>query len=241
MRPDGVAVHGLGDSLTAAIADVWTNQRLTPWHEILVDLLRLMRIDARLESEMARTGASSREVLLEQIPAAGIRSGDLVCLWVGGNDTLRSRYTLQDSRDALTKVFDAVQRSGGIPLTMQLPRISDVLPGPAWAMRSWDAQGALVNRIVRDRSIAAGGVHISWPGPQVSGPDGTHLSQAGHYFYAEQYALRLAERWSLPVPAVAVPPGLPAFTPRDRRRWYLKHGWLWLMRRRIDKRRAGGR
>lgn len=238
MRPERVVVHGLGDSLTAAIADVWTNDRLTPWHEILADLLCLMGMDVELKSKLARVGASSREVLTEQVLTADIQSGDLVCLWVGGNDVLRSNYAIGDSRAALGRVFDAVHHAGGAPLTMELPRISDVLPGPAWAMRSWDAQGALVNQIVKARSHTAGGVHIRWPGPRVSGPDGTHLSQRGHYFYAEQYAIRLAERWALPVPTVEVPLGMPVFTPRDRRRWYLKHGWLWLVRRRLDNHRA---
>lgn len=237
MRPERVVVHGLGDSLTAAIADVWTNDKLVPWHEILVDLLRLMDVDVTLTSEYASIGQTSAEILHAQLPRADIAAGDLVCLWVGGNDVLRSRYTLADSRSAITGIFDAVRDAGGVPLTMELPRISDALPGPAWAMRAWDRQGALVNELVGERSPACGGVHVRWPGMHVTGPDGTHLSQAGHYYFAEEYAVALADRWRLPVPVIDVPAGLPSFTPRERWRWYLKHGWLWMVRRRVDKRR----
>lgn len=236
MRPERVVVHGLGDSLTAAIADVWTNERLVPWHEILVDLLELMDLDVFLTSMYARTGAPSAEVLSEQLPMAVIAPGDLVCLWVGGNDVLRSKYSIDQTRTAVTEIFDAVRESGGIPLTMELPRISSVLPGPAWAMRSWDRQGALINELTARRSPMCGGIHLPWPGNHVTGPDGTHLSQAGHYYYAEEYAVALAARWGLPAPVADIPPGLPEFTQRERWRWYLKHGWLWLLRRRLDKR-----
>lgn len=232
-----VVVHGLGDSLTAAIADVWTNDRLEPWHEILVELLRTMGLEATLTSAFARTGASSAEILTEQLPEAAISSGDVVCLWAGGNDVLRSGYGLSQTRDALEALFDAVRDAGGVPLTMELPRISDALPGPAWAMRAWNRQGALVNEITARRSAECGGVHIPWPGSHVTGPDGTHLSQLGHYYYAEHYAIALAERWRLTAPVVARPDGLPVFSARQRWRWYLRHGARWMARRRRDKRR----
>lgn len=238
MRPERVVVHGLGDSLTAAIADVWSNDPLVPWHEIMVDLLRLMGTDATLTSRLASIGVTSQDVLASQLPQADIRPGDLVCLWIGGNDVLRSSYTLDQTRAAVSRVFDAVQEAGGSPLTMELPRISSVLPGPSWAMRAWDRQGALVNRLIAARSTAAGGIHVPWPGNHVTGPDGTHLSQAGHYYYAERYAVALAERWGLAPPEVVVPDGLPSFTARQRWQWYLRNGWRWMLRRRLDRRPA---
>lgn len=236
MRPERVVVHGLGDSLTAAIADVWSNAPLVPWHEILVDLLGLMGLDVTLTSRLASTGVTSHDVLTTQLPQADIRPGHLVCLWIGGNDVLRSSYTLDQSRAAVTEVFDAVRDAGGVPLTMELPRISSVLPGPSWAMRAWDRQGALVNELTATRSPAAGGIHIPWPGNYVTGPDGTHLSQAGHYYYAERYAVTLAARWGLPAPEVVIPASLPSFTTRQRWQWYLRNGWRWMLRRRLEKR-----
>ncbi len=239
VRP--TAIHAFGDSLTAGIADVWTNSKLTPWPRILFDALRSTGADVVLTSDLARVGASSREVLSEQIQPAEIGSGDVVCLWVGGNDTLRSKYTIEDTHLALGEVLGVIGEAGAVPLTMELPRISSALPGPRWAMRSWDAQGALVNEMVRAGSGRLNGIHIDWPGPSIAGPDGTHLSQAGHYFYAREYATRLAARWGIATPRIEAPEGLPVFSAADRRRWYLKHGWLWLMRRRIDKRRAARR
>ncbi|WP_153504122.1 GDSL-type esterase/lipase family protein [Cumulibacter manganitolerans] len=237
MRPERIVVHGVGDSLTAAIADVWTNQRLVPWHEILVDLLPRTGVEVTLASRLARSGATSAEILAEQLAVADVADGDLVCLWVGGNDVLRAGYGISDSRAAIEGLFAAVRERGGVPLTMELPRISAVLPGPAWAMRAWDRQGALINELTAALSPAAGGVHLTWPGPRVTGPDGTHLSQAGHFEYAARYAAALAARWGVPAPVPDVPAGLPRFGPRDRRRWYVRHGWRWLARRRIDRRR----
>ena len=235
MRPERVVVHGLGDSLTAAIADVWTNGGLVPWHEILVDRLRLMDLPVTLTSTYARVGATSADVLREQVSNASIERGDLVCLWVGGNDVLRSGYTPHDSRAAISAVFDNVRRAGGVPLSMELPRISSVLPGPSWAMRSWDEQGALINALTAELSMRSDGLHVLWPGAQVTGPDGTHLSQAGHYHYAAQYAIALARRWGMPPPDVVVPNGLPTFTAWQRRWWYVSRGTRWLLRRRVDR------
>ena len=235
MRPERVVIHGFGDSLTAAIADVWTNQRLRPWHEILSELIELMGLQTSQASQLARTGATSEQILREQIPQADIAPGDLVCLWVGGNDVLRSGFTAADSERAIAEIFDAVRAARGIPLTMELPRISSALPGPRFAMRSWDRHGATINRVTESLSTAIGGIHLSWPGARVTGPDGTHLSQAAHYEYAERYANALADRWVLPAPVGAVPQGLPIFTPGERRRWYLQHGWRWMLRRRRDQ------
>ncbi|GAB3293651.1 hypothetical protein EK0264_12530 [Epidermidibacterium keratini] len=227
-------IHVVGDSLNAGIADVATNRKLRAWPAQLAAQLSQGAQQARVVADYAVSGAPSPEVLALQFGRLELMPGDLVCLWAGANDVLRPGCTFAQTVDAMQTMFGAIEQAGSTPLTMQLPRISTMLPGPARLMRRWDDYGFAVNDLVARLSARCGGVHLPWsPLPGLSGPDGTHLSAYGHDVYAARYAAALAPRLGTIAPPLPPAPQI-VTTAAQRRWWYARHGIAWVVRRQFD-------
>ena len=227
-------IHVIGDSLNAGIADVASNRKLRAWPSLLAAMLDRSGRPARVVADHAVSGAPSPEVLAKQFGRLDLLPGDLVCLWAGANDVLRPRCTFAQTVGAMEAMFEDIDRAGAVPLTMQLPRISHMLPGPARLMRRWDDYGFAVNDLVARLTARGGGVHLPWqPHQALAGPDGTHLSAYGHEVYAARYASALAPRLGITAPSALAAP-LVVTTAGQRRRWYLRHGIVWVMRRQFD-------
>ncbi|MFC9327520.1 SGNH/GDSL hydrolase family protein [Kitasatospora sp. NPDC057015] len=228
----------LGDSLTEGVGDPVPGG----WRGWAALLARSLTADgAGVEfRNLARSGALSRDLTREQLPAALALRPRLAAVVVGGNDTLRAGFDIRHTARELDTALRALAEGGARPLTACLPdpgvllRLPQPLAGPlARRMRA-------VNTVVHALSVRHDAVHLHlaalpWTNQRgLLSVDRLHPSATGHHLIARGFHDCLAEAGHRlgPAPAAGAtepPPGRAADL-----WWMATRGTSWVAERSTD-------
>ncbi|MEU4037596.1 SGNH/GDSL hydrolase family protein [Streptomyces collinus] len=233
MRP--VRFVALGDSLTEGVGDPvgggWRG-----WAALLAD--GLAEDPGQVEfTNLAVSGAQTRDVRERQTPAALALRPDLVSVVVGVNDTLRRTFDIRAVAARLDAVCAAFTGQGATLLTACLPDPGATLGLPGALARPLARRQHAVNAVVHALSDRYGAVHLhasqgAWLTDRALwSADRLHPGERGH----RQFAVRFHALLSASGLATGAPPSpepeSPAPTRAARLWWLATAGTGWVVRR----------
>lgn len=157
MRP--LRFVALGDSLTEGVGDP-VGEGWRGWAALLVDGLS-DGPDTSVEfTNLAVSGAQTRDVLERQTPAALALGPDVVSVVIGVNDTLRCTFDIHAVAARLDQVYAAFRAQGAVLLTACLPDPGAMLGLPGVLARPLARRQRAVNTVVHALSERHGAVHL---------------------------------------------------------------------------------
>ncbi|MGW2522838.1 SGNH/GDSL hydrolase family protein [Streptomyces sp. NPDC001617] len=234
MRP--VRFVALGDSLTEGVGDP-VGDGWRGWAALLAGGLAEGAVDF---TNLAVSGAQTREVLEQQTPAGLALKPDVASVVIGVNDTLRCTFDIHAVAERLDKVYAAFTGQGATLLTACLPDPGSMLGLPGSLARPLARRQRAVNRVVHALSDRYGAVHLhaaeaDWITDRAMwSADRLHPGERGHRQLAVRFHSLLAEAG---VGVGAVPSAEPEFSvpPRSASLWWLATaGTAWVARRCTD-------
>ncbi|MEU2064673.1 SGNH/GDSL hydrolase family protein [Streptomyces sp. NPDC013455] len=233
MRP--VRFVALGDSLTEGVGDpVGSGWR--GWAALLAPSLAEDRERVRF-TNLAVSGAQTRDVLERQTPAALELRPDLVSVVIGVNDTLRRTFDINAVAARLDRVYASFAHQGATLLTACLPdpgamlRLPDALASPL-ARRQ-----RAVNTVVHALSDRYGALHLhaadgSWTTDRTLwSADRLHPCERGHRQFAVRCHALLSEAGRATGRPPSPEPEFPAPTRTASLVWLATAGTGWVVRR----------
>jgi lysophospholipase L1-like esterase len=188
-------------------------------------------------TNLAVSGARTRDVLERQLPAALEQRPDLVSVVVGVNDTLRRTFDIRDVVARLDRVYAACTGQGAVLLTACLPDPGGMLGLPGALARPLARRQRAVNTVVHALSDRYGAVHLhacegDWITDRVMwSADRLHPGEPGHRQLALRFHALLAERGLATGPAPSSEPDSPTPTRWASLRWLATAGTGWVARR----------
>ncbi|MFR0353946.1 SGNH/GDSL hydrolase family protein [Streptomyces sediminimaris] len=234
MRP--VRFVSLGDSLTEGVgdpaADGWRG-----WAALLADGLAEDRVEF---TNLAVSGAQTREVRELQTPAALALGPDIASVVIGVNDTLRCTFDIRAVAERLDEVYAAFTGQGATLLTACLPDPGWMLGLPGALARPLARRQRAVNRVVHALSDRYGAVHLhaaeaDWIADRAMwSADRLHPGERGHRQLAVRFHALLVEDGRATGTAPSPEPELPAPTTSASLLWLATAGTAWVARRCTD-------
>ena len=234
MRP--VRFVALGDSLTEGVgdpvADGWRG-----WAALLAGGLAEGPVEF---TNLAVSGAQTREVLEQQTPAGLALRPDVVSVVIGVNDTLRCTFDIHAVAERLDKVYAAFTQQGATLLTACLPDPGSMLGLPGSLARPLARRQRAVNRVVHALSDRYGAVHLhaaeeAWITDRAMwSADRLHPGEQGHRQLAVRFHSLLAEADRAAGPAPSPEPEFPVPTRSASLLWLATAGTAWVARRCTD-------
>ncbi|MEU3844337.1 SGNH/GDSL hydrolase family protein [Streptomyces sp. NPDC028635] len=234
MRP--VRFVALGDSLTEGVGDpvdgAWRG-----WAALLAPSLSVSPVDF---TNLAVSGAQTRDVLERQLPAALALRPDLVSVVIGVNDTLRCTFDIHAVAARLDTVYGALTRHGATALTACLPDPGAMLGLPGALARPLARRQRAVNAVVHALSERYGTQHLhadteEWIRDRAMwSADRLHPGERGHRQLAVRCHALLAGAGLASGPAPSAEPESPAPTRTASLRWLATAGTGWVARRCTD-------
>ncbi|MHC3471775.1 SGNH/GDSL hydrolase family protein [Streptomyces sp. 7R007] len=234
MRP--VRFVALGDSLTEGVGDP-VGDGWRGWAALLAGGLAEQAVEF---TNLAVSGAQTREVLEQQLPAALALRPDVVSVVIGVNDTLRCTFDIHRVAERLDKVYAAFTGQGAVLLTACLPDPGSMLGLPGALARPLARRQRAVNRVVHALSERYGAVHLhaaegAWLVDRAMwSADRLHPGERGHRQLAVRFHALLAERGLATGPAPSPEPDFPAPTKSASLWWLATAGTGWVARRCTD-------
>ncbi|MEU5096632.1 SGNH/GDSL hydrolase family protein [Streptomyces sp. NPDC020996] len=226
----------LGDSLTEGVGDPvgggWRG-----WAALLADGLAE---DGVAFTNLAVSGAQTREVLQRQTPAGLALRPDVVSVVVGVNDTLRRTFDIRAVAGRLDEVYAAFTGQGAVLLTACLPDPGAMLGLPGALARPLARRQRAVNRVVHALSDRYGAVHLhacegAWLTDRAMwSVDRLHPGERGHRALAVRFHALLAEAGLATGAAPSAEPESPAPTRSANLWWLATSGTGWVARRCTD-------
>lgn len=156
MRP--VRFVALGDSLTEGVGDP-VGDRWRGWAELLAPGLAPADAPVRF-TNLAVSGAQTRDVLERQTPAALALEPDIVSVVIGVNDTLRYTFDIHSVAERLDTVYAAFRARDTLVLTACLPDPGSMLGLPGALARPLARRQHAVNAVVHALSKRHGAMHL---------------------------------------------------------------------------------
>ncbi|MFE0514256.1 SGNH/GDSL hydrolase family protein [Streptomyces sp. NPDC058964] len=234
MRP--VRFVALGDSLTEGVGDP-TGDGWRGWAALLAAGLADEPVDF---TNLAVSGAQTRDVLERQTPAGlGLRPG-IVSVVIGVNDTLRCTFDIHAVAARLDKVYAAFTGQGAVLLTACLPDPGAMLGLPGALARPLARRQRAVNAVVHALSDRYGAVHLhasegAWLTDRAMwSADRLHPGERGHRQLAVRFHALLAGTGLATGPAPSPEPEFPAPTRSASLWWRATAGTGWVARRCTD-------
>ena len=234
MRP--VRFVALGDSLTEGVgdpvADGWRG-----WAALLAGGLAEEPVEF---TNLAVSGAQTREVLEQQTPAGLALRPDVVSVVIGVNDTLRCTFDIHAVAERLDKVYAAFTEQGATLLTACLPDPGSMLGLPGSLARPLARRQRAVNRVVHALSDRYGAVHLhaaeeAWITDRAMwSADRLHPGEQGHRQLAVRFHSLLAEAGRAAGVAPSPEPEFPVPTRSASLLWLATAGTAWVARRCTD-------
>ncbi|MDF2267792.1 SGNH/GDSL hydrolase family protein [Streptomyces coacervatus] len=234
MRP--VRFVALGDSLTEGVgdpvADGWRG-----WAALLAGGLAEEPVEF---TNLAVSGAQTREVLEQQTPAGLALKPDVVSVVIGVNDTLRCTFDIHAVAERLDKVYAAFTKQGATLLTACLPDPGSMLGLPGSLARPLARRQRAVNRVVHALSDRYGAVHLhaaeeAWITDRAMwSADRLHPGEQGHRQLAVRFHSLLAEADRAAGIAPSPEPEFPVPTRSASLLWLATAGTAWVARRCTD-------
>ncbi|WP_371557094.1 SGNH/GDSL hydrolase family protein [Streptomyces longwoodensis] len=237
MRP--VHFVALGDSLTEGVGDP-TGDGWRGWAALLADGLGAGPATPVRFTNLAVSGAQTRDVLERQLPAAlGLRP-EVAAVVVGVNDTLRRTFDIHAVAARLDRVYGALAGQGAVLLTACLPDPGGVLGLPGALARPLARRQQAVNAVVHALSERYGAVHLhaaegAWVTDRALwSADRLHPGERGHRHLALHFHALLAEAGLARGAAPSAEPEFPVPTRAASLRWLATAGTGWVLRRCTD-------
>ncbi|MCX4999486.1 SGNH/GDSL hydrolase family protein [Streptomyces longwoodensis] len=237
MRP--VRFVALGDSLTEGVGDL-TGDGWRGWAALLADGLGAGPTTPVRFTNLAVSGAQTRDVLERQLPAAlGLRP-EVAAVVVGVNDTLRRTFDIHAVAARLDRVYGALAGQGAVLLTACLPDPGGVLGLPGALARPLARRQQAVNTVVHALSERYGAVHLhaaegAWVTDRALwSADRLHPGERGHRHLALRFHALLAEAGLARGAAPSAEPEFPVPTRAASLRWLATAGTGWVVRRCTD-------
>ncbi|POX56023.1 lipase [Streptomyces sp. Ru71] len=234
MRP--VRFVALGDSLTEGVGDPveggWRG-----WAALLAPSLAASEVEF---TNLAVSGAQTRDVLEKQLPAALALRPDLVSVLIGVNDTLRCTFDIHEVAARLDTVYGALTRRGATVLTACLPDPGAMLGLPGALARPLARRQRAVNAVVHALSGRYGALHLhadsgEWIADRAMwSADRLHPGERGHRQLAVRCHALLARAGLASGPAPSPEPEFPAPTRTASLWWLATAGTGWVARRCTD-------
>jgi lysophospholipase L1-like esterase len=226
----------LGDSLTEGVgdpvADGWRG-----WAALLAGGLAEEPVEF---TNLAVSGAQTREVLEQQTPAGLALAPDVVSVVIGVNDTLRCTFDIHAVAERLDKVYAAFTGQGATLLTACLPDPGSMLGLPGSLARPLARRQRAVNRVVHALSDRYGAVHLhaaeeDWITDRAMwSADRLHPGEQGHRQMAVRFHSLLAAADRARGTAPSPEPEFPVPTRSASLLWLATAGTAWVARRCTD-------
>ncbi|MEU5252310.1 SGNH/GDSL hydrolase family protein [Streptomyces longwoodensis] len=229
----------LGDSLTEGVGDP-TGDGWRGWAALLADGLGAGPGAPVRFTNLAVSGAQTRDVLERQLPAAlGLRP-EVAAVVVGVNDTLRRTFDIHAVAARLDRVYGALAGQSAVLLTACLPDPGDVLGLPGALARPLARRQQAVNTVVHVLSERYGAVHLhaaegAWVSDRALwSADRLHPGERGHRHLALRFHALLADAGLARGAAPSAEPEFPVPTRAASLRWLATAGTGWVLRRCTD-------
>ncbi|MFJ9586904.1 SGNH/GDSL hydrolase family protein [Streptomyces acidicola] len=233
MRP--LRFVALGDSLTEGVGDP-AGEGWRGWAALLADGL-----DPGVDfTNLAVSGAQTRDVLERQTPAALALRPDLVSIVIGVNDTLRCTFDIHAVAARLDKAYAAFRAQGTGLLTACLPDPGSMLGLPGSLARPLARRQRAVNTVVHALSERYEAVHLhasegAWLMDRAMwSADRLHPSERGHRQLAVRFHALLAEAGIATGTEPSAEPQFPVPTRSASLLWLATKGTGWVARRCTD-------
>ncbi|MGW2616284.1 SGNH/GDSL hydrolase family protein [Streptomyces sp. NPDC001500] len=191
-------------------------------------------------TNLAVSGAQTRDVLERQFPAGLALRPDIVSVVVGVNDTLRRTFDIHAVAARLDTVYGAFAGRGAVLLTACLPDPGASLGLPGALARPLARRQRAVNAVVHALSERYGAVHLhaaegAWTTDRsMWSADRLHPGERGHRQLALRFHALLAEAGLAHGPAPSPDPQRPAPTTSASLWWLATAGTGWVARRCTD-------
>ncbi|MFF3910451.1 SGNH/GDSL hydrolase family protein [Streptomyces sp. NPDC001848] len=195
MRP--LRFVALGDSLTEGVGDP-VGDTWRGWAALLADGLAPVDTPAEF-TNLAVSGAQTRDVLERQTPAALDLRPDVVSVVIGVNDTLRCTFDIHAVAARLDQVYATFRAEGTVLLTACLPDPGTMLRLPGVLARPLARRQRAVNTVVHALSERYGAVHLhaadgDWVSDRAMwSADRLHPGERGHRQLALRFHALLAD------------------------------------------------
>ncbi|MFI6563526.1 SGNH/GDSL hydrolase family protein [Streptomyces sp. NPDC050534] len=226
----------LGDSLTEGVGDPFEGA-WRGWAALLADGLAEDSVEF---TNLAVSGAQTREVLEVQTPAGLELKPDIASVVIGVNDTLRCTFDIRAVAERLDKVYAAFTLQGATLLTACLPDPGSMLGLPGSLARPLARRQRAVNRVVHALSDRYGAVHLhaaeaDWIMDRAMwSADRLHPGERGHRQLAVRFHSLLAESDRATGTAPSPDPEFPVPTTSASLLWLATAGTAWVARRCTD-------
>ncbi|MET8953252.1 SGNH/GDSL hydrolase family protein [Streptomyces sp. NPDC004393] len=236
MRP--LRFVALGDSLTEGVGDR-VGETWRGWAPLLADGLGSVHAAAEF-TNLAVSGAQTRDVLERQTPQALDLRPDVVSVVIGVNDTLRYTFDIHAVAARLDQVYAAFRAQNAVLLTACLPDPGSMLRLPGALARPLARRQRAVNTVVHALSERYGAVHLhaadgEWISDRAMwSADRLHPGERGHRQLARRFHALLAEAGVPTGPAPSPEPEFPAPTRSANLWWLATAGTGWVARRCTD-------
>ncbi|MFE1443737.1 SGNH/GDSL hydrolase family protein [Streptomyces sp. NPDC058739] len=234
MRP--VRFVALGDSLTAGVgdrvADGWRG-----WAALLADGLDPEAVEF---TNLAVSGAQTRDIVESQLPVALGLKPDLASVLIGVNDTLRCTFDIHAVAARLDRAYAAFAEQGTVVLTACLPDPGAMLGLPGSLARPLARRQRAVNTVVHALSERYGAVHLhasdgGWLTDRALwSADRLHPGERGHRQIALRFHELLAETGLADGKPPEAEPEFAAPTRAASLLWLATAGTAWVVRRCTD-------
>ncbi|MER8046200.1 SGNH/GDSL hydrolase family protein [Streptomyces sp. NPDC094032] len=225
----------LGDSLSEGVGDR-VGGRWRGWAALLAEALRADDA-ATAFTNLAESGAQSREVAERQLPAALALEPRLASVVVGVNDTLRRTFDIERLARRLDHVCAELTAAGAVLLTACLPDPGLMLGLPAPLARPLARRQRSVNAVVHALSARYDAVHLHLDAPAWTedralwSADRLHPGERGHRAIAAAFHRLLRERGLADGPPPSPEPEQPLPGRADAALWLATAGTAWVLRR----------
>ncbi|MCX5058597.1 SGNH/GDSL hydrolase family protein [Streptomyces sp. NBC_00452] len=226
----------LGDSLTEGVGDP-VGEGWRGWAALLAGGLAAESVEF---TNLAVSGAQTREVLEHQTPAGLALKPDVASVVIGVNDTLRCTFDIHAVAERLDKVYAAFTGQGATLLTACLPDPGSMLGLPGSLARPLARRQRAVNRVVHALSERYGAVHLhaaeeDWITDRAMwSADRLHPGERGHRQLAARFHSLLAEQDRATGTAPSSEPEFPVPTRSASMVWLATAGTAWVARRCTD-------
>ncbi|MEW2614930.1 SGNH/GDSL hydrolase family protein [Streptomyces sp. NPDC047880] len=227
----------LGDSLTEGVGDPRGDGSWRGWAALLADGLAEEPVAF---TNLAMSGAQTRDVLERQLPAALEPRPDLVSVVVGVNDTLRCTFDIRAVAARLDQVYAACTVQRAVLLTACLPGPGTMLGLPGALAHPLARRQRAVNTVVHALSERYGALHLhtcegDWTTDRALwSADRLHPGERGHRQLALRFHTLLAEHGLATGPAPSPEPEFPGPTTSASLWWLATAGTGWVARRCTD-------
>ncbi|MFI9602214.1 SGNH/GDSL hydrolase family protein [Streptomyces sp. NPDC052043] len=228
----------LGDSLTEGVGDP-AGDGWRGWAALLAGGLAEQPSAVEF-TNLAVSGAQTRDVLERQTPAGLELRPDVVAVVVGVNDTLRRTFDIHAVAARLDRVYAAFTGRGAVLLTACLPDPGAMLGLPGALARPLARRQRAVNAVVHALSERYGAVHLHADAGQwltdraMWSADRLHPGERGHRQLAVRFHALLAQAGVAGGPAPSPEPEFPAPTRSASLWWLATAGTGWVARRCTD-------